>query len=217
MLKCVIFDLDGVIVSTDEQHYLGWKYIADELGIYFDREINHRQRGVSRMESLDVLLEKSTISYTDEQKQALAEKKNDYYKELIKKLSPSDILCGVNEFLKGLKEHGIKVAIGSSSRNTMTILKAIGLIDAFDFIADGTMIERSKPFPDVFLLAAKGAGIDEAECLVIEDADAGVQAGVNAGMKVYAVGSAKDNSLASFSSENLNNLDLDKLIKEFNK
>ena len=153
--NAVIFDLDGVIVCTDDCHYMGWKKLADDEGIYFDRQINIRQRGVSRMESLDVLLEKATKEYTDAEKLEMAERKNNYYKEFIKDLTPNDILVGVMDFCAYIKEQGSKIAIGSSSKNTPGILKGIGLDTYFDAVADGNQITHSKPHPEVFLLAAE--------------------------------------------------------------
>ena len=190
MIKAVIFDLDGVIVSTDEFHYLGWQKLADEEGVYFDRKINERLRGVSRLESLEIILEKTDKNYSAEEKKALAERKNGYYRELLNTLSPADILPGALELVNGLKNAGIKVAIGSSSRNTPFILEKIGLAETFDAVSDGNQIKRSKPDPEVFLLAAAKMHMPPAQCLVVEDADAGVEAAIHAGMKCLAVGSA---------------------------
>ena len=170
-IEAVIFDLDGVIVSTDECHYRAWKKTADEEGIYFDRKINDRLRGVSRMDSLEIVLERAERLYTDEEKVELAERKNNYYKEYIKKLTKDDILNGVNENLAELKAKGIKVAIGSSSKNTPDILKYIGLDNYFDAVSDGNNITKSKPDPEVFLKAADMLGVPYEKCLVVEDAD----------------------------------------------
>ena len=199
----VIFDLDGVIVSTDNCHYLAWKRMADEEGIYFDRKINERLRGVSRMESLEIVLERAQKSYTTEQKQALAQRKNDYYVELIKGLSKADILPGALDTLELLRRRGIKIAIGSSSKNTPLILKQIGLENAFDAVADGNAITHSKPDPEVFLLGAKLLGLPPENCLVVEDADAGIEAAVAGGMRALGVGSAAGNPNAAYSAENL--------------
>ena len=200
--KAVIFDLDGVIVSTDECHYRAWKKTADEEGIYFDRKINDRLRGVSRMDSLEIVLERAERLYTDEEKVELAERKNNYYKEYIKKLTKDDILNGVNENLAELKAKGIKVAIGSSSKNTPDILKYIGLDNYFDAVSDGNNITKSKPDPEVFLKAADMLGVPYEKCLVVEDADSGIEAGKRAGMYTLAVNNAKgaDYSLADLSA-----------------
>ncbi len=191
-IKAVIFDLDGVIVSTDDCHYRGWKKMADEEGIYFDRTINERLRGVSRMESLNIILERAEKEYTEDEKVALATRKNGYYVEFIQALTPDDILPGVMEALEALKAKGIKIAIGSSSKNTPIILKQIGLSDYFDAVSDGNNITKSKPDPEVFLKAADFLGMTYGDCAIVEDADAGIAAGKAAGMTTFAVGSAKD-------------------------
>jgi len=191
MIKAVIFDLDGVIVSTDDCHYEAWKKLADEEGIYFDRKINDRLRGVSRMASLEIVLERSEKTYTEEEKEELAERKNGYYRDFIKKLTPNDILPGVMDNLAELKKNGIKIAIGSSSKNTPIILKQIGLDGYFDAVSDGNNITKSKPDPEVFLKAAEMLKIPPENCLVVEDADAGIEAGKNGGMKTLAVHGAK--------------------------
>lgn len=200
MIKAVIFDLDGVIVSTDDCHYRAWKKMADEEGIYFDRKINNRLRGVSRMASLDIVLEKADKEYSESEKQALAERKNNYYKELICELTPNDILPGAMETLEKLKKNGIKIAIGSSSKNTPIILKQIGLDNFFDAVSDGNNITNSKPDPEVFLKAAEMLKIAPEDCMIVEDADAGIEAGKRAGMKTLSVQGAKG---ADFEAENL--------------
>ncbi len=205
MIKAVIFDLDGVIVSTDDCHFRAWKRMADEEGIYFDREINNRLRGVSRMASLDIVLERAKREYSEREKQELAERKNEYYKELICELMPDDILPGVMDKLENLKENGIKIAIGSSSKNTPIILKQIGLDGYFDAVSDGNNITHSKPDPEVFLKAAEMLNIPPEDCMIVEDADAGIEAGKRAGMKTLAVQGAKG---ADFSAENLEKCDL---------
>ena len=205
MIKAIIFDLDGVIVSTDNCHYEAWKDLSDEEGIYFDRIINERLRGVSRMESLEIILEKAKREYSDEEKQKMAERKNDYYKQKIQSITSKDILKGAYEFVSEAKEHGIKVAIGSSSKNTMAILDLIGCTELFDAVADGNNIKRSKPAPDVFLLAAEKLGVEAKNCMVVEDADAGVEAALAAGMKVLAVGYASKNEKATYNADGLYN------------
>ncbi|MBR6052583.1 MAG: beta-phosphoglucomutase [Clostridia bacterium] len=191
MIKAVLFDLDGVIVSTDRCHYRAWKRMADEEGIFFDEKINDRLRGVSRMASLEIVLERASRSYTDDEKAALAARKNDYYRDLIRELTPSDILPGAMENLNELKENGILVAVGSSSKNTPLILRRIGLDAFFDAVSDGNNISHSKPDPEVFLKAAEMLGTDPADCLVVEDADAGIEAGRRGGMKTLSVKGAR--------------------------
>lgn len=191
MIDAVIFDLDGVIVSTDDCHYMAWKQMADEEEIYFDEIINNRLRGVSRMESLDIILERADKTYSDDEKSAMAERKNEYYKSYITKLTPNDILPGVMDNLKELKNHNIKIAIGSSSKNTPIILERIGLSEYFDAISDGNNITNSKPDPEVFIKAAEMLGVVPENCMIVEDADSGILAGKRAGMKTLAVNGAK--------------------------
>ena len=212
MIKAVIFDLDGVIVTTDNCHYNAWKRMADEEGIYFDQKINNRLRGVSRMESLEIILELSKKTYSDTEKVELAERKNGYYVELINKLTPDAILPGVMDNLKELKANGVKIAIGSSSKNTPLILKRIGLENYFDVVSDGNNISKSKPDPEVFLKAAEMLGIPPEDCMIVEDADAGITAGRRAGMQTLAVGAAEG---GDFKAESLNSVRLIELTDKF--
>jgi len=212
MIRAVIFDLDGVIVSTDEFHYQGWQRLADEEGIYFDRKTNERLRGVSRLESLEIILEKADRNYSREEKAEMAERKNNYYRDLLHTLTPDDVFPGVMEMLKELKEKGIKIAIGSSSKNTPSILQKIGMESYFDAVSDGNQIKRSKPDPEVFLLAASKLQIPPGQCLVVEDADAGVEAAINAGMKCLAVGSASANPKAHLRANNLNEITVEQIL-----
>ncbi len=188
--KGVIFDLDGVICFTDEYHYLAWKAMADSIGVEFDRTINNRLRGVSRMASLEIILEKSTVSYTEEEKLALAAKKNDLYREYLKQMSSKDLSVEVKSTLDALLANGLKLSIGSSSKNTPFILKQIGLEGFFDAVSDGNNITHSKPDPEVFLKATAFLGLDPKDCLVVEDAVSGAQAGHAGGFRVACVGDA---------------------------
>ena len=188
--KAIIFDLDGVICSTDEYHYQAWKALADRLGIPFDRTINNRLRGVSRMESLAIILEKATCAYSTEEKTAFAEEKNALYRELLHQMSPADLADEVRCTLNALRNRGVRVAIGSSSKNTPFILDRIGLGDFFEAVADGNCITHSKPHPEVFLKAASMLGLEPADCLVVEDAHAGVEAAVAGGFDCAAIGDA---------------------------
>ncbi len=210
----VVFDLDGVLVSTDNCHYLAWKKMADEEGIPFDRIINERLRGVSRMESLSIILEKATKTYTDEEKEAMAARKNGYYVELIGSLTPNDLLPGAMDTLRLLKSKGIRIAIGSSSRNTPIILRQLQLENTFDAIADGNAITRSKPDPEVFQLAAKLLGLSCENCLVVEDADAGVEAALAGGMRVLGVGGAAQNTKVTFAAATLNEADFEAILNQ---
>ena len=188
MIRGVIFDLDGVLVSTDEFHYQAWKRLANEEGIPFDDNVNHRLRGVSRMASLGIILEKSPKQYSQEEKIKLAERKNSYYCELLQKLNPDALLPGSLETVQRFTNLGIKTAIGSSSKNAKFIMKRIGLAGKIDVVVDGNDITNSKPHPEVFLLAATRMGLSPSQCLVIEDAEAGVEAARRAGMVVLGIG-----------------------------
>lgn len=201
--KAVIFDLDGVIVSTDNYHYLAWKRIADKLGIFFDRTINERLRGLSRMESLDIILEKSHENFDNDKKVELAEEKNNIYKEYLKNLKHEDLLDNVKYTLIKLKEMGIKTAIGSSSKNTEFILKQVGIYEMFDAISDGTNIKFSKPHPEVFIKAADKLFIEYKDCLVVEDAEAGCIAAKSASMDVIGISSANDSKFADYHMDNI--------------
>lgn len=187
----IIFDLDGVICSTDEYHYLAWKKLAEKLGIKdFTKKDNERQRGVSRMESLEVVLEKTDKKFTQEEKVALATEKNEYYKQMLAQMSKKDLADDVKDTLDAIKAKGIRIAIGSSSKNAKFILSRIGLLDYFDAISDGENITRTKPDPQVFTMAAQFLGLDPSRCLVVEDAEAGIMAGKTGGFDTAALGSA---------------------------
>ena len=204
--KGVIFDLDGVICSTDHYHYLAWKALADRLGIYFDETINYRLRGVSRMASLDIILERYDGTLSEEEKLAAAEEKNNTYRELLKEMSPADLSPEVKQTLDALRAKGLLLGIGSSSKNTKFILSQIGLGDYFDKISDGTNITRSKPDPEVFLKGAEYLGLEPKDCLVVEDAKAGIQAALAAGMDAAAIGDATSCGLATYNLSRFSDL-----------
>ena len=205
--KAIIFDLDGVICFTDRCHYQAWKALADRLGVYFDEKINDRLRGVSRMASLEIVLERADRAYTDAEKAAFAEEKNSLYRELLKKMSPADLTEEVRSTLEALRARGYRLAIGSSSKNTKFILGRIGLGDFFDAIADGTDITRSKPDPEVFLVAARKLGLPPADCAVIEDAKAGIEAAKAGGMTALALfGDAKGCGLEDYDLKSFDDL-----------
>ena len=185
----VIFDLDGVICSTDEYHYLAWKELADSLTLPFDRQYNNKLRGVSRLESLNLILALGERQYSDEEKQAMAQKKNDTYRRLLEKMSPADVSDDVLSTLNELKRK-YPLAIGSSSRNTKFILSRIGLADFFDAVIDGNDISASKPDPEVFLKAADALSQRPSSCLVVEDAAAGIEAAVRGGFDSAGIGDA---------------------------
>ena len=187
-VSAVVFDLDGVIVSTDHYHYLAWKRLAEEENIPYSIEVNQLQRGVSRMESLDIMLQNTNKPYTEKQKALMAERKNQYYITYIQKISPTDILEGVTDFLNELKQRNIQCAVASSSKNTAAILKGIGLDTFFDAVADGTQITNSKPDPEVFSLAANLLNLPPEACIAIEDAEAGIESAKAAGMTCIGIG-----------------------------
>ncbi len=204
--KAIIFDLDGVICFTDEYHYLAWKATADSIGVPFDRTVNNRLRGVSRMESLDIILEKCTHPFSMAEKEVLAEQKNRQYQDYLRGMTTDDLPTEVKETLDGLRQKGLRLAVGSSSKNTPLILHQIGLDGYFDAVADGNGVKRSKPAPDVFLLAAELLNVDPADCLVVEDAVSGAQAAHAAGMKAACVGDAAQNQAGDYNMGSIREL-----------
>lgn len=204
--RAVIFDLDGVICHTDKYHYQAWKAVADELGIYFDQVINNRLRGVSRMESFEIILERYEGTMSQEEKTAYTEKKNNIYKELLKNMSPADLSSEVKETLEGLRGKGLKLAIGSSSKNARFILGQIGLGEYFDAISDGNNISKSKPDPEVFVKAAGFLGEKPEDCLVVEDAKAGLEAAIGGGMDCAAIGDAVLSGLGTYNLDTFQDL-----------
>lgn len=204
MVKGLIFDLDGVIVFTDKFHYQAWKIIADKMDIFFDETINNRLRGIGRMESLDIILEKYDGTLTNEEKLLLSEEKNNKYRELILSMTPNDVSDEVRNTLKKLRKRDYKLAIGSSSKNARLILEKVELLDYFDAISDGNNIVNTKPDPEVFLKACEYIDLEPSECTVVEDAYAGIDAAKAAGMIAVAIGDAtnyekSDYQLNSFS------------------
>lgn len=205
-VKAVIFDLDGVLVTTDGLHYEAWKKMADREGIYFDREINNRLRGVSRVASCMIILERAKRQYSEDEIAELCTYKNDLYGVLLDTLTADDVLPYGREVIDALKAAGIKIAIGSSSKNTKKILTKLGLIDEFDAIADGTDITRSKPDPEVFLCAAHKLGIAPEDCAVVEDAVAGIEAAKAGGMLACAISDATKCGIADHKLNTLRDL-----------
>lgn len=189
-LKAVVFDLDGVLTDSAKYHYQAWKMLADKLGIPFDEEYNEKLKGVSRMESLELILQNGNAQdkYTQEEKVAMATEKNEFYKQLIHQITPEDVLPGIHDFLEQLKAAGIKTAVASVSHNAPFILERLELDKYFDYICDAAQVPRAKPFPDIFLSAAQNLGVDPANCIGVEDAQAGIQAINAAGMMSVGVG-----------------------------
>ncbi len=202
----IVFDLDGVICHTDKYHYRAWKAVADRKGIYFDETINNRLRGVSRMESLKIILERYDGTLADGEMEALAAEKNEIYRRLLAGMTPADLSGEVRRTLEGLRERGIRLAIGSSSRNARLILSRIGLGDYFDAVSDGNNITHSKPDPEVFLKAAQFLGLSPRDCLVVEDAKAGVEAAAAGGFDSAAIGDAARLRLATYDMERFSDL-----------
>ena len=189
--KAVIFDLDGVITDSAEFHYLAWKNLANRLGIYFDREINERLKGVARMDSLNIILEKDSVPnrYSEQEKEALATEKNDEYVTLINTITPKDILPGIFDLLTDLKDRGIKTAIASASKNAPLIVERLEVGHLFDYVADAGAVAKQKPAPDIFLACSGYLSISPANCVGVEDAAAGIVAINAAGMTSIGIGS----------------------------
>lgn len=211
-IKACLFDLDGVIVDTAKYHYIAWKELANELGFEFTEEHNERLKGVSRMASLEILLEIGGITLSEERKLELAHQKNERYVSYIVKMQPDEILPGVEDFLKELKAAGIKTALGSASKNAPVILERLELTNYFDAIIDGNSVSNAKPDPEVFLKGAEEVGVQPSECVVFEDAAAGVEAALNGGMKCVGIGSPENLGKAhmvvpGFENFGLKNLD----------
>ncbi len=193
VLKLVIFDLDGVITNTAHYHYLAWKKIADELGITFDNQLNEQLKGLSRYDSLDVILDANHVELSQYQKEEIISYKNKIYQSLLAELSEKDILEGIYPFILRLKQDGKKVAVGSSSRNAQLILEKLNMTSLFDTIVTGCDVEKSKPHPDIFLQCAYRLHINPKACLVIEDALSGIEAATRANMTSIGIGSEQLN------------------------
>lgn len=195
-IKACLFDLDGVIVDTAKYHYIAWRDLAAQLGFEFTEEHNEQLKGVSRMTSLDILLEIGNVNINNEEKQRLADQKNSVYVSYIQKMTPDEILPGVIEFLKALKKANYKIALGSASKNAPLILDRLRLNEYFDVIVDGNSVSRAKPDPEVFLKGAEMLSIQPSECVVFEDAPAGVEAALNGGMHCIGIGEPRNLSKA---------------------
>ena len=186
-MKGAIFDLDGVIVDTAKYHYLAWKELADELGFFFKESDNERLKGVSRMRSLEILLEVGGITASESEKLEMAESKNARYVKMLDNLDKSELLEGAEDYLKKLKSERVLISLGSASKNAPLILEKLGIADLFDVIVDGNSVSKAKPDPEVFLKAAQMLNLSPAECCVFEDSQAGIEAARRAGCSVIAV------------------------------
>lgn len=189
-MKGAIFDLDGVIVDTAKYHYLAWRALANRLGFEFTEADNERLKGVSRMRSLQILLEVGGMDPDEAEREQMAETKNKEYVDYISRLEPSELLPGAKEYLMFLRSRGVRIALGSASKNAAFILERLGITELFDAVVDGTKVAKAKPDPEVFLTASAELGLDPADCVVFEDAAAGVEAAKAAGCRVVGIGSA---------------------------
>lgn len=198
MIKAFLFDLDGVIVDTAVFHYKAWKRLTNQLGFDIDEEFNESLKGISRMDSLDAILKHGGVSISQEEKEKYAKIKNDWYLELVNQMTVNDILPGVENFLKDSRELGIKIALGSASKNASLILEETGIFGLFDAIIDGNHVSKSKPDPEVFLKGAEALDVEYDTCVVFEDAHAGVQAAKAAGMVAVGIGSVEVLNNADF-------------------
>lgn len=214
-LQAVIFDLDGVIVDTAEQHYQAWKRLADEIGVYFDRTINERLKGVSRMASLEIILERSDKAYSDQEKEAMAARKNGYYVELIEQITPDDFLPGIERFLKELKERGIKTALASASKNAPKVIQRLQAEEYFDVIVDVSTLGKGKPDPEIFMKAAELLGVPRRNCIGVEDAEAGIRAIQSAGMFAVGVGTPEQMHAADLRLDDTSQLSLEGVLAHF--
>ncbi len=190
-IQACIFDLDGVIVDTARLHYQAWKELADDLGISFSEKDNERLKGISRMESLEILLQIGGMSVSRVEMAELVDQKNRSYVNFVKKMTENDVLPGVRDFVQELQSHGIRVSVASASKNAQLVLRQVGLINAFDAVSDGRMVKRAKPDPEIFLHSSAQLKIPVSNCLVFEDATAGIEAAHRAGMVTVGVGNRK--------------------------
>lgn len=189
MIAACIFDLDGVIVDTAHYHFLAWRRLANELGLGLTEKDNEKLKGVSRMQSLQVILDMGKIEISKDRKEALADRKNQWFVEYVEAMKPDEIFPGVKSLIQGIRKKGIKVALASSSKNAPRVIELLGIGNLFDVVVDGSMIIDTKPDPEIFLLTAQKLNIPAKDCVVFEDAEAGVEAATRAGMKCVGVGS----------------------------
>jgi beta-phosphoglucomutase len=212
-IKACIFDMDGVIVDTAKYHFKAWQRLADTLGIPFTEEQNEQLKGVSRVDSLERILAWGNLQLNNNKKIELMELKNKWYLDFVAEVSPEEMLPGAHEFLLSLKENGIKIALGSSSRNSILILEKLGIIHLFDSIIDGTKIHFSKPHPEVFLKGAADLNVEPSEVIVFEDAISGVEAAKTGGFHCIGIGEASTLKEADMIINSLAEVNLDTLKK----
>ena len=216
-LKALIFDLDGVLTDTAKYHYLAWKKLADELGYYFDEDINELLKGVSRINSFEIILEKNnaTNKFTDLEKETLANKKNEYYKEMIEQLTPNDILEGIVPFINEARSNGVKCAVASISKNASRVLELLKISDMFDYIADAALVKNPKPDPEIFLTCAEQLGFKPSECVGIEDAQAGIESIHAAGMLSVGINVTIISIMPDIVLKSTSELDFKEISKNF--
>ncbi|NOK57499.1 MAG: beta-phosphoglucomutase [Chloroflexi bacterium AL-W] len=211
-INAFILDLDGVVTDTAEYHFRAWKQLADEENVPFTREDNEHLRGVSRRRSLELLLGEHLERYTEDHTAELMARKNGYYQEMLHHITAADLLPGVSELLDDLKRRGLKIAIGSASKNTTTVLTRLGILDLFDGIADGNVVTRAKPAPDVFIYAAGMVGIPVAQCVVVEDAESGIEAALISGMIAVGIGPETRVGKAHFRYDSTADINLETIL-----
>jgi beta-phosphoglucomutase len=213
LIDAALFDLDGVIAFTDRYHYLGWKQLADEEGWDFDETLNHQLRGVSRMQSLQIILDHNGVEISEEEKNRLADRKNGYYQKLLEDINQDDLYPGALEFVSALRARGVKTALASSSRNAMIVVDALDLREFFDAFVTGHDLDRTKPDPQIFELSAERLGVPHERCVVFEDAESGIAAGLAAGMYCVGVGEASRLPNAEQAITKYEDIDADALIE----
>ena len=211
-IKAFIFDLDGVITDTAEYHYKSWQSLADEEDLFFNREVNEKLRGVSRMASLEIILDGKEVD--EDTKKEWTDRKNKYYQKYLEEITKENILDDMEAKLERLKNEGYKIAVGSSSRNARKVLKQLKIYDMFDAISDGNSVENAKPAPDLFLHTAKNLGLEPEECVVLEDAESGVEAALAANMKAVGVGPESRVGKAHLVYAKVEDIDFDEIIKK---
>jgi beta-phosphoglucomutase len=216
MIKGFIFDLDGVLVDTAVFHYQAWKRLANTLGFDIDSELNEQLKGISRMASLEIILKHGKVILTDDEKVRWATEKNNWYLELVEKMTPDDVLPGILTFLKEGKKAGLKIALGSASKNAPIILEKVGISHFFDALIDGNHVSKSKPDPEVFLKGAQALELKNEECIVFEDAFAGIEAAHAANMRTVGIGKKIDLPQADLLYSDTSQLIVDKVLEHFN-
>lgn len=209
-IKGFIFDLDGVITDTSEYHFQSWKQLSEEEGFEFNREINEKLRGVSRMRSLEIILDGKKLS--DTEKKALTDRKNRHYQQLLENLNKDNIIGNMENIVKKLKQRGFKIAVASSSKNAKKVLKRLKIIDIFDTISDGNSVDNAKPAPDLFLHTAEKLGLKPEECVVVEDAESGIKAALKANMLAVGIGPEERLNGADIIYAEVSELNIDEIL-----